>query len=347
MKKYFYELMMDKRHGLIDKIIQAVLWILSLGYCLMVALTRLLYQKGFLSVYESPRPVVSIGNITSGGVGKTPLVIWLAKVYHERQVKVVVLSRGYGSVEGLNDETKMFQELLPQVPIVIGSNRKESIRKIFEKWPVDIFLADDAFQHWPLKRDLDIVTVDAAYPFGNGHLLPRGILREKPSALERADIFVLTKTDKVQSTQELCNQLHQINPGALVVKSRHVPRRFHNFEGHTTNLEILKGQKVLAFCAIGDPSSFEHTLQQLGLVVSKVFTFVDHHHYSEDDLQKVVNHARKENIKIIVTTHKDDVKITPFRNVFYKETVLILDIELEITQGQDELIQRVLSLRRR
>ncbi len=348
MKKYFYELMIDHRHGLIDKIIQAVLWILSLGYGMMAALTHAMYRQGFLSVYQAPKPVVSVGNITTGGVGKTPLVIGLAKVLHERQVKVVVLSRGYGSPEGLNDETKMFQELLPQVPIIIGANRKESIQKALEQGPVDIFLADDAFQHWPLKRDLDIVTVDATYPFGNGHLLPRGILREEPSALERADILVLTKTDKVQSTKELYDRLRQINPQALIVQSRHAPRQFREvFSGSIRSLEALRGQKVVAFCAIGDSSSFEYTLQKLELVVSKDFAFVDHHHYSGGDLKRVVDYARAENINILVTTHKDAVKIIPLQDLFTGLTVLSLDIDLEITRGQDEFIQRVLSLRRR
>ncbi len=344
-KKYFYELMTDSRHGWFDKFVQGFLLVLSLGYGVLVHLTCAMYKKGLLSVYEAPKPLISVGNITTGGVGKTPLVIWLAKFLNQKGIKAVVLSRGYGSSHGLNDETKMFKEILPQVPIVVGKNRKESIQKALSQGPVEVFVADDAFQHWSLKRDLDIVVIDSACPLGNGRLLPRGILRERPCALARADVFMLTKSDRVQSTQRVRERLRQINSKALIVESRHAPGRLRDvFTGNVEDLNFLKKKKVISFCAIGDPSFFEHMLEALGVILVKDLTFVDHHPYSETDLRMVVDFAKIENINILVTTHKDAVKIIPSRGIFQGLTVFSLDIDLKITQNQDEFVKRILSL---
>ncbi len=347
MKKYFYELMTDSRCGLLDKAMQGVLWVFSLVYGFLAELMRAMYQDRLLSVYRSPKAVVSVGNITTGGVGKTPLVIWLVKALSQKGLKVVVLSRGYGASEGLNDETKMFKEILPQVSIVTGKSRKKSIQKALAEEQVDIFVADDAFSHWPLARDLDIVVIDAANPFGNGYLIPRGILREKKESIIRADILILTKTEKVQNTRQLCQELRQINSRALIVESKHVARCFRNiFTKETYDCSSFNGQQAFGFCAIGDPSSFEFTIQKTGLALVKGFTFMDHYQYTEEDLKQIIDSAKAENISILVTTHKDAVKLTFFKDLFKGLTVLSLDIELEITQGQDEIIQRIISLRR-
>lgn len=346
MKKYFYELMTDARHGWGDKLLQKVLFSLSRVYGLIVEVTRALYQEHWLPVYRGPKPVISVGNITVGGVGKTPMVIWLVQLLTKNNQRVVVLSRGYGSGSGeLNDETRMFKEMLPKIPIMSGKNRKVSIRRAIDQEPVDIFVADDAFQHWPLYRDLDIVLIDVTNPFGNGYLIPRGILREKTDSLIRADVFVLTKTDQVASTKLLCNQLRQINSRALIVESRHVPRYFRNiFNGEILPLDSLKDKKIAAFCAIGDPFSFAFTLEQVGPALTTNFTFADHHIYTDNDLMYVIDSARKENVNILVTTHKDAVKIIHFRKLFQSLTVLSLEIDLQITQGENEFIDRILSL---
>jgi len=345
--RYVYELMTDVRHGWIDQIIQVFLWILSLGYGCIVFVTRGMYNKRILKVYQSPKRVISVGNITMGGVGKTPLVIWLAKILSDQGLKVVVLSRGYAASNGLNDETRMFKEVLPQIPIMLGRDRKKSIQQALGQGAVDIFLADDAFQHWPLKRDLDIVVIDAVNPFGNGQLIPRGILRETLSNLSRVDIFVLTKTDRDPNRQELYDRLRQINPKAMIVQSRHVPRQLTDvFTGDVCHLEVLNNKRVVSFCAIGDPSSFEHSLQISGMDILKNFVFSDHHHYQEIDLKRIVDFAKKENINNLMTTHKDAVKIKPFRHMFDGIRLICLDIELEITKGQDEFIERILALSR-
>jgi tetraacyldisaccharide 4'-kinase len=348
-RKYIYELMTDTRHGLLDQIAKGLLWLFSLVYGVVVKITRGLYHLGLLSSYQAPKPVISIGNLTLGGVGKTPLVIWIVKILQQSGINPVVLSRGYGVDKGDNDEIKMFKEIMPQINVMAGKDRKQGIKKALSGGAVDVFVADDAFQHWPLKRDLDIVAIDAVNPFGNGQLVPRGILREKLSALARADIFVLTKIDQaLGGVQELYQKLQKINPRALMVESRHQPQIFREiFSGKINSIGALKNQTVFSLCAIGDPDSFQVSLEKLNLKVVKSFVFSDHHCYTEDDLRPIVRLAELGNINILVTTHKDAVKIAAFRNLLKGLSVYCLDIELVITQGQDEFIQRIISLSRR
>ncbi len=345
IKKYFYELMTDSRKGLLDQAMSGVLWILSLGYALIVWCTRILYRIHILSVYRSPKPVISVGNITMGGVGKTPLVICLVEILKERKIKTVVLSRGYGARDGQNDEVLMFHEVLPDVPIMTGGNRKNSIQKALAVNPVDIFIADDAFSHWPLYRDLDIVAIDSSNPFGNGQLIPRGTLREEVAALRRADIFVLTKIEENPGTADLHRRIHEIKPGALIVESKHQPENFQNiFTGTLYSLDTFQSKKVIAFCAIGKPKSFELSLQVLGLSIERHVSFADHHAYTPEDIKKLVEIARAENVNILMTTHKDAVKISALQNLFQDMIVLQLNIKLEITLGKEQLVERILSL---
>ena len=347
MKKYFYEIMTDARHNVLDQAIGFILWLLSLVYAPIVRITRTLYQQHIFSVYHADKPVISIGNITVGGVGKTPLVICLAHIVKHKGLKPVVLTRGYGSKDGVNDEVRMFQEILPDVPVMVGANRKLSIEKALKAGPVDMFIADDAFSYWPLKRDLDILAIDATNPFGNGHMLPRGILREEISALKRADFFVLTKTEQVKDTQELYQKIRQIKPGAVILESQHVPVNFQNvFTDRSQALYELRDKRVVVFCAIGEPLSFERSLKLLGIEVVKCFNFTDHHNYSEQDIKQVTDFAVAQNINILMTTHKDAVKITSSKNLFKELTVLKLNIDLKITQGEPELVDRILSLQR-
>ncbi len=346
MKKYFYEIMTDRRNSLLDQALGLILWLMSFIYAGLVTATRYLYQMSILPVYHAEKPVISVGNITVGGVGKTPLVIALVKILKRKGImNPVVLTRGYGSKDGINDEVRMFQELMPEVIVMVGADRKASIQKALKEGPVDVFIADDAFSHWPLKKDLDILAVDATNAFGNGHLLPRGILREEISALKRADIFVLTKTEQVQDTKAICSQIQSIKPAAIILESQHVPIDFQDvFTTNTRALYEFKAQRVVVLCGIGQPASFERSLGQLGVEIIKCFAFADHHPYSVKDLKQVTDFASKENINILMTTHKDAVKISSFKNELQGFTVLKLNIDLKITQGEPELVDRILSL---
>ncbi len=294
--------------------------------------------------YKAPKPVISIGNITLGGSGKTPLVIWLARNLQAKGLKSVILIRGYmPQASKDSDEADMLNEQIPYIPVLTGADRAANIRQVLGTLPVDVFICDDAFQHWALKRDLNIVVLDAVNPFGNGYLLPAGVLREEPSALKRAHIIVLTKTDGPRDTQALRARLKTINAHALIVESRHKSGGAVDVFGTQAHPEdFLKDKRVVGFCAIGDPLSFETGLKNLGANVVKVFTYRDHHVYQHKDIQQMVQLARAQGVQTLVTTHKDAVKLQAFKDLFEGLHLVYIPIQLEITKGSDEFLQKVM-----
>src|SRR3989338_3609287 len=206
MKKYLYQLATDQSNGPLDQILKFFLWMLSLIYGLAVFVV-----KSMTRVTHLPKPVISVGNLTMGGVGKTPLVEFIAEYIllnpnfanaksGLKQLKPAILTRGYipsalQSKMSESDEVAMLKKKFPQVPIVAGPNRAQRAQDFLKENAADIFILDDGFQQWGLFRNLNILTVDATNPWGNGHLIPRGILREPLSSIKQADIVVLTKTD--------------------------------------------------------------------------------------------------------------------------------------------------------
>jgi tetraacyldisaccharide 4'-kinase len=344
MNPYFLSIMKGQRSGFIDQLIMYLLVPWSLVYGLGVFCHRNFCR--LRGAYKAPKPVISIGNITVGGAGKTPLVICLAQNLQNKGLKSIILTRGYmPKVSKVSDEVDMLNEQLPYIPILTGADRISNIRKSNGTMPVDVYIADDAFQHWPLARDLNIVAIDAGNPFGNGYLLPAGILREPLSALERADIFMLTKTDASSGIQALCSKLNEINPEALIVESRYKSAGVVDvFEPGLKEGDFLKDSPVVGFCAIGDPLSFELSLKNSGARILKLFRYMDHHVYQRQDIERMVEFCRAQNVKILVTTHKDAVKLRFFKDLFTDIRLVYISIQLEITKGSDEFFQKIISV---
>lgn len=347
LDKYIYTLMTDRRSGPADQLVKGVLYVLSLVYGAAVALTRRLYVLNILPSYRPPKPVISIGNLTVGGTGKTPLVITVVQALMARQCRVAVVTRGHMAAGKTvpSDEARMLQERLPGVPVLAGADRRKSIEEFLKRQAVDVFVCDDAFQHWPLQRDLDIVAVNAANAFGNGQLLPRGILREPKTVLARAQIFVLTKTDNADSkVGPLCQELKQLNPSALIAQSRHAGRFCVDVYGKTIyDLSHLKGLSVVGFCGIADPGSFRRNLDEAGLNALNIFVFMDHHVYTEEDLAQVRRYAQDHRTQVIVTTHKDAVKLQGFGPFWQGFKLYYLHLELEITHEKNVFFERILT----
>jgi tetraacyldisaccharide 4'-kinase len=296
--------------------------------------------------YRAPKPVISIGNITAGGVGKTPLVIWLARHLQDKGFKSIILTRGY-MPQGSNDsdEVDMLNEQIPYIPVLAGANRLTNIKKVNGVLPVDVFICDDAFQHWPLKRDLNIVAIDAVNPFGNGYLLPAGVLREPLSALKRADVIVLTKTSGIGDLQGLYARIKKINDRALVVESCHKTTDTENVFGkEALPVDFLRNIPVVGFCAIGDPLSFETELKNSGAGIVKLFIYRDHYVYQRKDIERMVGFCRDQAVPILVTTHKDAVKLRIFKDLFEGLRLVYMPIQLEITKGSDEFLQKIMSV---
>ena len=296
--------------------------------------------------YKAPKPVISIGNITVGGSGKTPLVIWLARHLQDKGFKSIILIRGYmPKASRVSDEVDMINEQIPYIPVIAGADRVANIREAEDALPMDLYICDDAFQHWPLHRDINVVAIDAVNPFGNGYLLPAGILREPLSSLKRADVFILTKSDNSNIIQDLSSKLKKINPKALIMESRYKSAGIVDvFDALTMPEDFLKEKRVVGFCAIGDPLSFESSLRNTGAFISKLFTFMDHHVYKKNDIQGMLDFCHSQKAQVLVTTHKDAVKLRGFKDMFSHIHLVYIPIQLEITKGSDEFFEKVNSI---
>ncbi len=355
MKKILYLIANNQLKGFSVSIAKGFLWILSYLYFGVLTLRAFLYQAGVLHHYRLGRPVISVGNITLGGTGKTPLVIWVARELQKRNLKPVILTRGYMDKRGKSsdeqsDEARLMAKSLGDVPVLVGPNRVRNAKNFLKSGQADVFILDDGFQHWPLARDLDIVTLDATDPWGNGHLIPRGILREPLRSLSRAGAIVLTKTDlKGALVDEIMSRLGSVCPNAMIVESIHDPMGLTDLRcEESRDLSVIKGKKVCAFCSLGDPQSLRKTLINLGADVLENIAFMDHHCYNRDDIARIVQRCRDNSLSTLVTTEKDAVKLTSLIAFFDQDMeVLSLKINIRITQKEYEfknILERAVHL---
>jgi tetraacyldisaccharide 4'-kinase len=295
-------------------------------YQLLLTLNRALTRRRIL-----PKPIYSIGNLIVGGTGKTPAVVWLARLIKEQGRHPAILTRGYRgegnsvcfthltpgvSPELVGDEPCMLAKMLPGTLICTGRDRYQAGLAALKADPaIDCFILDDGFQHWRLARQLDIVMLDAANPFGNGHLIPRGLLREPPSALERADIILLSRAEgpfpydlklKLAPHTKAVTGVARVVPPSLVT--------FAEWQDGKTGLPaaVLKGNNVALLTAIGAPGQFKASLERLGAVVGYEAFFPDHHFWNSAEIEAVLNEAQAAGAQTVITTAKDAVKLERF-----------------------------------
>ena len=351
MKKFLYRVVTDQINGWPINILKGVLWILSCFYGVIIGIIKLLYNFGILKRQKLPCPVISVGNITLGGVGKTPLIEYVAKILKEEGFNPVILTRGYMGQKGQeSDEAQMLKKNLENVPVLIGSNRFKNAQEFLSNNSADVFLLDDGFQHWTLFRDMDIVALDATNPWGNKHLIPRGILREPLSALSRANIFILTKTDLARSNVVIVrDRLRLLGQNKLIVETIHEPKCLRDLKSQRKmDLSTISSKRVCMLSSIGDPQSFENMLTQLGASVQENFSFMDHHVYTQEQIEQLVKYCEGHHIPFVVTTQKDAVKLDAFLNLFSdKIKVLVLEINIVIVYGKEQLLERIHQLLRR
>jgi tetraacyldisaccharide 4'-kinase len=256
-------------------------------------------------------PVVSIGNLTLGGTGKTPCVEYVGRFFSDRDIRVTILSRGYGSEAGRNDEAMVLEENLPEVPHLQGADRTAMAIVAVEELEAELLILDDGFQHRRLFRNLDVVLIDATQPPSRDYLFPRGTLREPVSGLKRADAIVLTRCDQVTTGEvnAIRDWISRRFPGKPVATTEHGPVDL--ISGETAEpLESLKGRQVAAFCGIGNPNAFRKTLESLGAKVIDFRAFPDHHAYTRTDVEELINWSRGVPTDgTIATTQKDWVKL--------------------------------------
>ncbi|MDF2571424.1 MAG: lpxK [Sporomusa sp.] len=369
LQVYLYKLVHGEKHGFWAAVLLGMLRAMSFIYGLGVHIKLGMYRLGILECHRLPCKVISLGNITVGGTGKTPTAQRLAAIIRDMGYRVAILNRGYrsgwkGQVGVVSDGSKIYMTVteagdeayllaknLPGVPVIIGRNRFLTGSYAVDNLNAEVVILDDAYQHWQLQRDLDIVLIDTLNVFGNNFLLPRGTLREPLTNLDRAHAFLLTKID--QSTGDarvsIRETLSKYNEQALIVESTHTPRCFIEIEEwykgvrpETVPLTAIQGHSILPFSAIGNPSSFEKTITDLGGTVLDAVQFPDHHNYTMAEMQWIMQKAVDNKVKALITTDKDAVKIpSEFIHSERPLPVYVLSIEVRFHDGYSELMDMI------
>ncbi|HLF18096.1 MAG TPA: tetraacyldisaccharide 4'-kinase [Candidatus Omnitrophota bacterium] len=347
MKEFLYEIAIGRKRGFVAEIIKALLLLLSLLYAVVVSVRVFLYKAGIIRSFKLPKPVISVGNITTGGVGKTPLVAYLASKIKAKGKRAVILTRGYMDQKGAtSDEARWLQEQLG-IPVLVGADRAGVAQEFLKRDSCDVFLLDDGFQHLRLKRDLDIVAIDTTNPWAGGHLLPRGFLREAVAALGRAQVIILTRADQGKAVAASIEEsVRHVNPKTLILFARHQPLDCLDLRNNQTRpIDALKNKTICSFCSIGNPASFENTLRSLGAKVVMNLPFMDHHVYAAQDIQAINRLCEVNRIQTVVTTEKDRMKLENVLGSFSSDLqILSLRVTFALESNEDALLERIYHL---
>lgn len=318
------------------------------------------YRLGVRKRFRLPVPVIAIGNISSGGTGKTPMAALVGKILREEGLKVALLSRGHGGshekdggakivsrgdgklllgADVAGDEPTLLAQLLPDIPVIVGRDRRVSGKLACAEFAPEVILLDDALQFWQLHRDLDIVLLDARSPFDNGWMLPRGLLREPPFHLSRASIIVLTRSDAI-SPDELERRKHVVQrlaPRAALFTATHAPHSWIALDGTQEPLEALSGQSIAAFAGIADGKAFQKTLELLSLPLKFFREFTDHHTYNKEEALDLVAQLPG---GIFLTTEKD---LTKLRDLWPTEETPLWALRIQLAVKEIERFRSILT----
>lgn len=339
MISYLYKLATDKKNDSFSNIVKIFLYILSLFYGLIVRIIRNFKLK---RAYRFNCKIIGVGNIVLGGTGKTLLVEYISKFLKEKGKSIAIISRGYAKGQNLKDEPAMLKNVLKDTPVIIKKDRKEAIKEALTQFRVDTIILDDAFQQWQIKKDLELVTIDATNPFGNGHLIPRGIMRESLDGLKRADLVIITKTNLNPDILDIKIFIENINPKAPIFEAPYSVLGFYKLkENNLISPSSFLNKKAIIFCGIADPVSFKIMILNLGIKVIKEFFFPDHYLYKEKDIEMIKKASKEKATDLLITTEKDAVKLKDFE--FKDLEVFILKIGIKI---KDETLfhKRLLSI---
>ena len=312
----YKRLISGQQQGLLATMARGLLWLMSKPYGVLMWVRNLAFDHGWKTIHRVDVPVVAIGNQTTGGTGKTPIVAEIVRILAEQGHRAGIISRGYGADNtGTNDEKRVLDRLCPGVPHVQNPDRILAAKQLIKEHQVSVIVLDDAFQHRRIHRDLNILLIDATNPFGHNHLLPRGLLREPVSSVNRADLTLITRADQVNESvlDDIRAAIHAANTTSDL-KIAHVsflPTGLISSDGVVKSISTVKNQPVTVLTAIGNPTAFVKTCEQIGANVATECFFADHHHYSPEELAYVVQQTEAAGNAMILTTLKDLVKIPP------------------------------------
>ena len=357
LKPYLEEIVLGHRRGIAAPLVRSIALCCSMIYIFVVQIRLLLFRRGLFKSKPLEAKVISVGNITLGGAGKTPVVAYLAGHLQKKGRKVGILSRGYKRTskgvqavsdgqavrltwQEAGDEPYLLARKLPGVPVIVGKNRISAGRHGIEWFDIDTLLLDDGFQHVKLRRDLDIVVIDASNPFGNGRTFPAGHLREPLRNLKRTNLFWLTRVDQTEDLPALQRFLNSIQSGARIIESTYQPIGLRcRKTGAEADLSILTGSKTVLLCGIANPTSFKKSVADVGAHIVDQYVFPDHHPFTVAEIRKVQQSASDHGAEFIVTTEKDGVRIPD--GFDYDVPMYELITEVRLTQGE-ELLEKIL-----
>ncbi len=373
LEQFAIDVIMDRRKGKRASTLRVVLSAFSRLYAVIVAARLSLYRNRILRERNLGCLVVSIGNLTVGGTGKTPVVEKFARALQDGGRKVAILSRGYKSVKiplwkrligklrGKNeinpprvvsdgksllldsktagDEPYMLAANLKDVVVVVDKDRVKGGRHAIEKYDADTLLLDDGLQYLKLRHRLDIVLVDRYHPFGTEKLLPRGTLREPPKNLKRASYIFITKCNGDPNT-ELITRIRRYNLTAEIIECEHRPQYLQHIETRETlPLSTLKGKNIAAISGIAVPESFEHGVEKFGAKIIHRKRFTDHHRYNEQEILTFINESVEAGADMIITTEKDSVRFPRLRRM--DTEIYFLRVEIGILSGEESFAECV------
>ena len=366
LEQFGIDVVLERRHGIRASILRAILYALSFIYDRLVQLRLYLYRKRILRERALGCLVISVGNLTVGGTGKTPIVEKFARALQVGGRRVAILSRGYKSVprkrnwsdrlrrkdaapprvvsDGKSllldsltagDEPYMLAHNLKNVIVLVDKDRVKSGRFAIDRWGVDTLLLDDGLQYLHLKHRLDMVLVDRQAPFGNEFLLPRGTLREAPRNLRRASYIFITKNTG-EPNHALIQRIRRYNRTAEIIECAHKPLYLQNvFSDEQLPLERLRDAFIGSICAIAAPESFEGALKKLGAHVDLAKRYIDHHYYTEAELTNFIHRCIRRDLAMIVTTEKDAVRMPRLTEAQVEVSIYFLRVEIEILSGRE------------
>jgi len=353
IERYFRELWEGKRRAPADRLLVALLTPFSFVYALVLRLRSLFYRTGIFRSRSLGKPVISVGNLSVGGTGKTPTAMLLARLLLARGKRVALLSRGFGGPDDdlvrvvsdgwghllsppeVADEPFLIARSVPGLIVVTGRDRYRAGLHAIEKYQPDVFVLDDGFQHQRLCRDLNILLLDAENPFGNGHTLPAGLLREPVSALRRADLIVRTR----------CRRSEEYPPlrGIPTCRTSHRLAGTVPFEGGAkAPFSLLQGRNGIAFAGIAEPESFFAALRAEGLTLAATLAFGDHCRYDGGEEEAILRVLEKSGADYLITTEKDAVKLVSRSGFAVDRYAALLEIELLDPGVLEKAIEKLL-----
>jgi tetraacyldisaccharide 4'-kinase len=345
----FRKIISGRSDGITAQVLRIFLVVISQVYLIIIVLRNYLYSKEWLKIKKADAVVISVGNITTGGTGKTPLVVWLCKNLQHEKIFCAILTRGYKATkdrriktQDRSDEPAILSEMCPKAKLIVNPDRIAGAKEAVNRFGARLLIMDDGFQHRRLARDIDIVTIDATQPFGYGRLFPAGLLREPVNSIKRADAVVITRSNQASDSElkKIEAKVQKIKSDMIIARAVHSPVIARTTDDKEISIELLKDKKIFAFCGIGNPDAFINTMGEFGAktVGSKIYD--DHYHYADKDIADICTEAANIKADLILTTQKDFSRLS-IEKLRPDIPFAYLAIELKLVSGEDAITRLI------